>query len=153
MRAESFGNLRKAKSERTLSPPDHRSTSCQGPTRESRLVSLPKTAAQNFHEASIEIFAEGQHPLLGGDVKASIASDKPNRGAMIWIPGGSFLMGSNDFYREERPVRRESVRGFWIDSHPVTNAGFRQFVSATGYATACERPPNPAFYPDADPSL
>jgi formylglycine-generating enzyme required for sulfatase activity len=72
---------------------------------------------------------------------------------MIWIPGGSFLMGSNEFYREERPVRRETVPGFWIDRYPVTNADFRKFIGATGYVTTCERPPDPAMYPDADPAL
>jgi formylglycine-generating enzyme len=69
------------------------------------------------------------------------------------VPGGSFLMGSNNFYREERPVRREFVRGFWIDPYPVTNAQFRRFVAATGYITTCERPPDPSLYPDADPYL
>jgi sulfatase modifying factor 1 len=77
----------------------------------------------------------------------------PDRGSMTWIPGGGFLMGSNDFYREERPMRRESVAGFWIDTHPVTNAEFRRFVDATGYVTLCERPPDPVLYPDADPAL
>jgi formylglycine-generating enzyme len=72
---------------------------------------------------------------------------------MIWIPGGNFLMGSNSFYREERPVRAASVDGFWIDTCPVTNAAFRKFVEATGYVTYSERPPNPAMYPDADPDL
>ncbi|HTW53053.1 MAG TPA: formylglycine-generating enzyme family protein [Stellaceae bacterium] len=72
---------------------------------------------------------------------------------MTWIPGGGFLMGSNNFYREERPVHREMVDGFWIDTHPVTNARFRRFVDATGYVTLCERPPDPAAYPDADPAL
>jgi formylglycine-generating enzyme len=51
---------------------------------------------------------------------------------MVWVPGCSFLMGSNHFYREERPVHPESVEGFWIDPHPVTNAEFRQFIMATG---------------------
>lgn len=72
---------------------------------------------------------------------------------MSWIPGGSFLMGSNDFYREERPIRRASVRGFWMDTHPVTNAAFQRFVDATDYVTLCERPLDPAVYPDADPAL
>jgi formylglycine-generating enzyme len=72
---------------------------------------------------------------------------------MIWVPGGSFLMGSNDFYPEERPTHPESVGGFWIDRHPVTNGAFRQFVGATGYVTVAERPPDSAVYPDADPAL
>jgi formylglycine-generating enzyme len=73
--------------------------------------------------------------------------------AMIWVSGGSFRMGSNDHYREERPVRQESVPGFWMDAYPVTNAQFRQFVDTTGYVTFCERPPDQQLYPNADPSL
>ncbi len=72
---------------------------------------------------------------------------------MIWIPGGAFLMGSNSFYREERPVRPEFVDGFWMDRYPVTNAEFVRFVEATGYVTYSERAPDPALYPDADPTL
>ena len=76
-----------------------------------------------------------------------------DRRSMIWIPGGTFLMGSDRFYREERPARRETVQGFWLDKYPVTNAEFHTFVRATGYVTTCERPPDPAMYPDADPAL
>ena len=31
---------------------------------------------------------------------------------MVWIPGGTFRMGSEDFYPEERPVHEVSVDGF-----------------------------------------
>jgi len=72
---------------------------------------------------------------------------------MAWVPGGSFLMGSEDFYPEERPVRRVEVDGFWMDIHPVTVADFRRFVTATGYVTVAERPPDPLRYPGADPAL
>ena len=72
---------------------------------------------------------------------------------MIWIRGGSFLMGSDEFYPEERPVRRVETRGFWIDPHPVTVAEFRRFVKATGYVTVAERQPAQADYPDTDPAL
>jgi sulfatase modifying factor 1 len=72
---------------------------------------------------------------------------------MVWVPGGSFLMGSEDFYPEERPVRRVEVDGFWMDEHLVTVAEFRAFVKATGYVTVAERPLDPAQYPDADPDL
>jgi formylglycine-generating enzyme required for sulfatase activity len=72
---------------------------------------------------------------------------------MAWVPGGVFLMGSPDFYPEERPVREIEVDGFWIDEHPVTVAEFRGFVKATGHVTVAERPLDPAEYPGADPSL
>src|SRR3954453_1074717 len=66
------------------------------------------------------------------------------------LAGGSFLMGCEDFYPEEGPVRRVEVEAFWIDTHPVTVAQFRRFVKATGYVTVAERPLDPSDYPDAD---
>ena len=72
---------------------------------------------------------------------------------MVWVPGGTFLMGSEDFYPEERPVRPATVDGFWIDEDPVTVAAFRRFVKATGHVTVAEYAPDPADYPDADPDL
>src|SRR3954467_11199104 len=72
---------------------------------------------------------------------------------MVWVDAGSFLMGCDDFYAEERPVRRVDVGGFWIDPHPVTVAEFRRFVKETGYVTVAERAPDAADYPDADPAL
>jgi formylglycine-generating enzyme required for sulfatase activity len=68
------------------------------------------------------------------------------------LPGGSFLMGSEDFYPEERPVRRVEVGGFWIDTHPVTVAEYRRFVKATGHVTVAEQAPDAADFPDADPA-
>jgi formylglycine-generating enzyme required for sulfatase activity len=72
---------------------------------------------------------------------------------MIWIPGGTFRMGSDKHYPEERPVHRVSVDGFWIDHAPVTNARFREFVEATGHVTFAEIPPNPDDYPGALPQM
>jgi formylglycine-generating enzyme required for sulfatase activity len=72
---------------------------------------------------------------------------------MTWIAGGTFRMGDERFYPEERPVRPVSVDGFWIDTTPVTVAAFRRFVRATGWVTTAERPPRSEDYPDADPAL
>ncbi len=70
---------------------------------------------------------------------------------MVWIAGGTFRMGSEEFYPEERPVHRVTVDGFWIDEHQVTAAEFRRFVKATGYVTVAERPLDPSDYPDCRP--
>ena len=72
---------------------------------------------------------------------------------MAWIPGGEFLMGSDQFYPEEAPVHRVALDGFWIDEHPVTVAEFRRFVKATGHVSVAEVAPDPAEYPGADPAL
>jgi sulfatase modifying factor 1 len=82
-----------------------------------------------------------------------VAAQRSRVKNMTWVPGGEFGMGSADFYPEERPARRVAVDGFWMDEHPVTIAGFRAFVRATGYVTVAERPLDPAQYPDADPAL
>src|SRR5947207_11555416 len=82
---------------------------------------------------------------------ASAPSTASKTEKMRWIPGGTFLMGSEEFYPEERPVHRVIVDGFWMDEHPVTAADFRRFVRETGYVTFCERPLDPADFPGADP--
>jgi formylglycine-generating enzyme required for sulfatase activity len=72
---------------------------------------------------------------------------------MAWIPGGSFMMGSDHHYPEEAPAHRVSVGGFWIDRSPVTNAEFSRFVHETRYLTSAERVPNAADYPGAKPEM
>lgn len=86
----------------------------------------------------------------------SFSRDAPAQGAragMAWIPAGAFLMGSDRHYAEEAPAHRVSIDGFWMDTHPVTNAQFRDFVEATGHLTLAERPADPADYPGADPAM
>lgn len=72
---------------------------------------------------------------------------------MVWIPGGTFWMGSDDHYPEEAPVHRVRVDSFWIDRSPVTNEQFQHFVNVTGYRTLAELPPDAEMYAGADPDL
>ena len=60
---------------------------------------------------------------------------------MAFIPGGEFLMGSDQAYAypNERPAHRVRVDSFYIDIYPVTNARFQEFVKDTGYLTVAER--------------
>jgi formylglycine-generating enzyme required for sulfatase activity len=81
------------------------------------------------------------------------APSKPPPEGMVWVPGGTFLMGSDAFYPEERPAHRVTVDGFWMDEHPVTNAEFARFIYATGYVTLAEGTPDPGDYPSVDPAL
>src|SRR5690242_7031711 len=77
----------------------------------------------------------------------------PSRPDMVWIEGGSFIMGSDHHYPEEGPAHPETVGSFWIDRYPVTNLDFQKFVEETGYVTLAERAPDPALYPGAKPEL
>jgi len=71
----------------------------------------------------------------------------------VFIPGGTFTMGSDSHYPEEAPAHPVTVSSFWMDATTVTNAAFAAFVAATGYVTLAERPLDPAMYPGADPAL
>jgi sulfatase modifying factor 1 len=62
-------------------------------------------------------------------------------------------MGSDNHYPEERPAHSVTVDGFWIDTVPVTNARFQEFVEATGYVTTAEIPPKAEDYPGAKPEM
>ena len=67
------------------------------------------------------------------------------------IPGGGFLMGSDQHYPEEAPAHRVRVAPFLMDETTVTNRQYAAFVQATGYVTVAERPLDPALYPNAAP--
>lgn len=79
----------------------------------------------------------------GGPRQACLAVERGGRAgdasAMVWVPGGVTVIGSDRFHAEEAPKRRVHVEGFWIDRHEVTNADFAAFIEATGYRTSNER--------------
>ena len=84
------------------------------------------------------------------DAASAVASSgAPPAGGMVWIPGGTFLMGSDAHYAEEAPARVVEVSGFWLGRTTVTNADYLRFVQETGYVTVAERPLDPADFPGA----
>ena len=74
--------------------------------------------------------------------------------AMVLVPAGEFVMGSNSgdiasllrrhpkangaILKDEVPRHRIFLDAFYIDKYEVTNAHFQQFVQATGYRTQAE---------------
>jgi sulfatase modifying factor 1 len=95
--------------------------------------------------------------IRGGRRMDDIATaQRPEQSAhanMVFIPGGTFRMGSDKHYPEEAPAHQVTVDSFWIDRTPVTNRQFKQFVRATGHKTFAEIPPDPKNYPGALPHM
>ena len=83
----------------------------------------------------------------------NLSPDSSHPADMVWIPGGTFRMGSDKHYAEEAPVHSVTVDAFWIDRTPVTNRQFREFVRATGHVTFAEIAPDPKDYPGALPHM
>jgi formylglycine-generating enzyme len=84
---------------------------------------------------AIGVLAIAVHSLAGAGSPAPLG--------MIWIPPGTFIMGSNaEMARpDEQPAHRVRVDGFWMDATEVTNHQFRAFVEATGYVTTAAKVP------------
>jgi len=70
----------------------------------------------------------------------------------VLIDGGTFRMGSDEFYPDERPVHERTIASFLIDRYEVTNEQYAVFVDETGYVTVAERELDPAAFPGADPA-
>jgi formylglycine-generating enzyme required for sulfatase activity len=51
---------------------------------------------------------------------------------MVRIGGGTFIMGSDRGLADERPVHPVTLKSFWIDRRPVTNAEFADFLNKIG---------------------
>ena len=77
--------------------------------------------------------------------RPDVAEDALSRDwdGMALLPGGEFLMGSEDrlAYPDdgEGPVRRVRMPSFRMDVFAVTNAEFARFVDDSGYVTEAER--------------
>lgn len=92
--------------------------------------------------------ADGAAPQLCAAYSGLPEGDGAKAG-MAFIPGGTFVMGSDRQQPEERFTHIVRVDPFWIDRHEVTNAQFSRFVAATHYVTLAERGLDPKSHPGA----
>ena len=104
------------------------------------------------HIDKVNNLVSGNYPEKRSDTLKSPCMQVPSRFAsvdtvpsdMVWIKGGTFLMGSDDpdSRSSEKPAHKVKVDGFWIDITEVTNRQFSEFVQATGYITTAEKKPD-----------
>jgi len=92
--------------------------------------------------------ANASGPIADCKTYSGIPQGDGEKAGMAFVPGGSFVMGSDRERPEERFSHEVTVDGFWIDRHEVTNAQFAQFVAATGYETLAERGIDPKTHPE-----
>lgn len=106
-----------------------------------------QTAAEKTADSLAHCIADGIPSRAAAIQNASnVTQGKDDTKEMVWIEGGKFLMGADEF-PDSRPMHEVTVDGFYMDEHEVTNAEFALFVAATKYKTVAERPLNPADYP------
>jgi formylglycine-generating enzyme required for sulfatase activity/predicted Ser/Thr protein kinase len=64
------------------------------------------------------------------------ATGHPHPAGMVYVPGGSFIMGRDNGDDAERPTHQATVNPFFIDTYEVTNEDYEKFVKGANH-----RPP------------
>lgn len=59
--------------------------------------------------------------------------DKNPPEGMVLIPGGTFMMGTNDGQSIAAPKHPVSLKAFYMDTHEVSNREYEKFCMAAGY--------------------
>ena len=58
---------------------------------------------------------------------------KPAPEGMVYIPAGSFMMGSEDGNNDQKPEHKVYVDAFYMDKTEVTVTQYQRFINTTGY--------------------
>ena len=90
--------------------------------------------------------AQAQSGAMPTPQASSIGAPVSDYGAMVFVPAGSFVLGSNKIddsgkqqeyglvnplYVDEHPRQTHVLDGFFIDKYEVTNAAYKHFVQQT----------------------
>jgi formylglycine-generating enzyme len=97
------------------------------------------TGEAPWGEGAAEVYLEDVKKINPDPIEAK------NKAGMVWVEGGTFVMGSDDpeARADEQPLHTVKVKGCWMDQTEVTNAQYARFVAATGYVTTAERAIDP----------
>jgi iron(II)-dependent oxidoreductase len=81
--------------------------------------------------ATLQLMEDGAYRPVAPPPPPGTPTDRPE----VRIPAGTFLMGSDDpwAYDNERPAHDVQLAAFWIDTTPVTNGAFCEFIDDGGY--------------------
>ncbi len=84
--------------------------------------------------ATIQLMDDFAHPDADGAGPGAVTHPEPC--ADVLVPGGTFAMGARTApwaYDNERPAHEVAVAPFRIDTTPVTNQAYLEFVEGGGY--------------------
>lgn len=98
-----------------------------------KIIQIVATPTDSPAEPSLtETSAPTETSIPTATTQATLASDmlREKDGAeMIYIPAGSFEMGSNSGPEDEKPLREVNLDGYWIDKYEVTNGLYQKCVA------------------------
>src|SRR5215472_1383342 len=88
------------------------------------------------HEVQHDETMLATHQLRSGPAALTAPPPAAPVAAAVHVPGGPFTMGTSAepwALDNERPAHQVDVPGFWLDTTPVTNAAYAEFIAAGGY--------------------
>jgi formylglycine-generating enzyme required for sulfatase activity len=92
----------------------------------------PEAIAISDAEKRLDDDLSAIHEEVGKTEQHNLAGD------MVKIPGGSYLMGTLEGRKDEKPQHIVTVSSFEIGKYEVTVGQFKKFIEATGYLTDAE---------------
>jgi len=97
------------------------------PSRNSTIMIKPQS---KFSLPVTKTYSTSHTLTANADVRVREGAPKDTV-SMALIPGGKFIMGSNERWDDEAPEYIESVNKFYIDRYEVTNAEYEKFTYGT----------------------
>lgn len=98
-------------------------------------------SAREFRKA-LEDAYEASYSHLESATYTTDAGKEVTTDDMVYMPGGNFLMGSNDI-REEAPEYEAHVEPFYIDIYPIKVEDYQVFLKETNH-------PEPKYWHDPE---
>ncbi len=86
-------------------------------------------SAGAFRDSLLQAYRDSYAPQAASSIETG--GRKASTKGMVYLEGGSFIMGSNEF-AEAAPERELHIEPFYIDIYPVTVSQYMAFVEDTG---------------------
>jgi len=116
---------------------------CHGPGLSERYIAVNKKYRDYAGEGRFAGDAPDAVPAIvaRADIKPSvkktprkspIGQKAVKKKDMVYVPAGSFTMGSDDWWPKSQPEHKRFAKGFYIDKYEVTVERYAAFIKATG---------------------
>lgn len=95
-------------------------------TKQELIFEILDEQARREQEPASILPSVAVHPQNG-----QVRRDAPDSPTMIFVEGGTFIMGSNE-HDSEKPIHPVTVPSFWMGQYPVTFDEYDAFCNLTG---------------------